>query len=84
MSASGIFAQEHADKIKARALEKGHGSSGEYLKNYHVAKREMYNQLDQEDQLAYNARAHASKEASKAKPELGTIFKCVVSLVLNR
>jgi hypothetical protein len=62
------------------AHEKGHTSSSEYLKNYHLAKMEMYNQLDHEDQLAYHARADASKEALKEKPKENEIFECVPSL----
>jgi hypothetical protein len=38
---------------------------------------EMYNQLDHEDQLAYHARADASKEALKEKPEENVVFECV-------
>ncbi|RXW23185.1 hypothetical protein EST38_g2658 [Candolleomyces aberdarensis] len=46
-SASALFAKDHADEIRVKAREKGHTSSGEYLKNYHSVKKEMYDQSDQ-------------------------------------
>ncbi|KAJ2923094.1 hypothetical protein H1R20_g14001, partial [Candolleomyces eurysporus] len=50
-SASALFMEDHAKEIKAQASEMGHASSGEYLRNYHSIKKEMYNKLDQEVQL---------------------------------
>ncbi|KAJ2922073.1 hypothetical protein H1R20_g15023, partial [Candolleomyces eurysporus] len=74
-SASALFAKDHASEIRARAREKGHTSSGGYLRNYHSVKKEMYDQLDQKDQLAYQTRADASKEALKQKPDASTIYE---------
>ncbi|KAJ2925771.1 hypothetical protein H1R20_g11322, partial [Candolleomyces eurysporus] len=58
-SAFALFVEDHADEIK----------------NYHSIKKEMYDKLDQEAQLVYQAHADASKETLKQKPDTNTIYK---------
>jgi ribosomal protein RSM22 (predicted rRNA methylase) len=74
-----LFAKEHKTNITERMAEQQDKEGGipkqVNLTRYHKIKHELYDQLTEEEQRAYEAKAAKTNEGCKAQPDASEIFR---------
>jgi hypothetical protein len=82
-----VFAEEHKEKIKGLMAEQRQQEGGVLnhvnLTQYRTIKQELYDQLSEEEQRAYDEKAAHRNKACKALPERSENMRCVNSCLFQ-